>query len=185
VSPLPQFLVGQLENEYPKFKLDFSSSEPINILVLGGGVAHARIVEGVEIYFSRPNAKIIFSGGTKSKHPSVAERMAGEAILLGVDFNDTLMNIHPNNTEQEVEAYMKKFDTTIKLILVTSASHTPRAMYHFQLRGIYPLAAPTDYKVLDYFGEIEYNFKPSINKLQLMQLAMKEYAGLLWLKITN
>ncbi len=201
ISPLPQFLIHHLEYQYPNFKLPEHNTEtPLNIIVLGGGSFHdpetsynsrlsssalSRLVEGIRIYNQADSAKLILSGYSASGRESVAEIMGKTAVILKVPAQDTLINVSPSNTEEEADFYSQRFGKKSKLILVTSAFHMPRAMAHFEKIGIQPIPAPTDYKV--HLDDLKppYNFKPSIEKLLFMQIAMKEYVALFWLKLKH
>jgi len=65
--------------------------------------------------------------------------------------------------------------------LVTSAGHMPRSMGVFRKLGMHPIAAPTDFQLPnDMFSA---KFTPSPRHLYWCDLAIGEYAGMLWYKL--
>ncbi|WP_294738493.1 ElyC/SanA/YdcF family protein, partial [uncultured Flavobacterium sp.] len=146
VTPLPTYLLKKLEQQYIPIntnKLD----KNLPIMVLGGGhtndhnlpttnqlssVALPRLVEGVRLYKQINGSTFILSGYTNKNNAPHAEVMAKSAISLGVNKKDTIMLIKPGTTWDEAIAFKKRFGSKQKFILVTSASHMPRAMKAFK-----------------------------------------------------
>jgi uncharacterized SAM-binding protein YcdF (DUF218 family) len=70
-----------------------------------------------------------------------------------------------------------------EFILVTSAGHMPRALAAFRQMGMNPIPAPTDYLAkMDPFGG---NYLPKSNNLMRADLALHEYFGLFWYRLTS
>ncbi len=90
------------------------------------------------------------SGQWSGERPVVSGRESGvrewdvksEDIVLETKATDT--KDHP--------IYVKKIVGKDRFILVTSASHMPRAMALFRKHGMEPIAAPTDYMVKEREG---------------------------------
>jgi uncharacterized SAM-binding protein YcdF (DUF218 family) len=192
VSPLPQWLVYRLEYRYPPL-MEVSAMDSVHIVVLGGGssiapelphhaqlssTASSRLMESLRLYHQLPGAKLVFSGHSSSGRTSIAERMALAALDLQVSPADTLWISTPSNTREEAHDYFDRFRGNHMVVLVTSASHMPRAMRAFRKQGLQPLAAPTDYHIRIDPEEKTFHFKPSLEKIGMMRTAMKEYAGL-------
>lgn len=70
-----------------------------------------------------------------------------------------------------------------KVILVTSAFHMPRAVALFQREEMVVIPYPTDYKTDKKIRLNAFAFTPSADCLYLNSLAMKEYLGLLAVKM--
>ena len=70
-----------------------------------------------------------------------------------------------------------------KVILVTSAFHMPRAVALFQREGMNVIPYPTDYKTDKKLRLNAFAFTPSSDCLYHNSLAMKEYLGLLAVKM--
>lgn len=171
---LPHALLGAWESQYPR-QADLSripAGQKPAILVLGAGhtqedalapndqlsrTSLQRLIEGVRIYRKLGGTQIIFSGYAGAGKISHAAIMKNAALDLGVNASDIRLLESPTNTREETEAYKKISDPSDPLILVTSASHMPRAMYLFQVCGIHPIPAPTAHLV-------KYGPKPLLNR---------------------
>lgn len=160
-NPLPNYLVNQLEHQYPPFDPAHHelTGKSIHILVLGAGYTYdptlppnsclssnslARVVEGIRIHRLLPESTLVFSGKGRKGEPSIAQAMQETALSLGVDKNNTHVLVQPATTAQEADEYLHHFGTNTHLIIATSAIHTPRAMLTFSKRQLSPLAAPTN-----------------------------------------
>ena len=132
-----------------------------------------RLIEGVRLHREIPGSKLILSGGNDS-----AEGMAKMAEALGVSAEDILRLSEPRDTEEESQQIAPIVGSQ-QFILVTSASHMPRAMGLFRKRGLQPIAAPTDYLAPRHRLEPD-DFVPDGYKLFKSQIAFYEYLGLAW-----
>ena len=132
-----------------------------------------RLIEGVRLHREIPGSKLILSGGNDS-----AEGMAKVAEALGVSAEDILRLSEPRDTEEESQQ-IAPIVGSHQFILVTSASHMPRAMGLFRKRGLQPIAAPTDYLAPRRRLELD-DFVPDGYKLFKSQIAFYEYLGLAW-----
>ncbi len=99
VSPLPQYLISELEDDFPIIDhTAFNRSDSISILVLGGGhsiapsipataqltnIALARLAEAVRISKFLPCSIIITSGYSASGRITQAEVLQAAALELG------------------------------------------------------------------------------------------------------
>lgn len=194
-TPLvPNLLLFSLENTYEPIKTEvFSNSENnYNIVVLGGGhsfddrlppnsllslQALARVTEGVRIQRQLPGSKLILSGYSASGGTTQAEMLQMTAILLGVEENDTRVQNEPSNTNEEANYYQKRFGDTQPVILVTSASHMPRAVGAFKRVGIEVTPSPTHYRIKNHPLKGE-SWIPSIDNISNLKVGMSEYAAL-------
>ncbi len=192
-SPFSNSLIKPLENQYKAY-LEIDSN--INyILVLGSGhvtnnnvskisqvsnTALMRIAEGIRIYKQLDNAKIIFSGyagkDIKTPHAFIAKDVA---ISLGVSKENILTQEEAKDTQEEAEL-VSKIVNNEKFILVTSASHMPRAMKIFQNQSLNAIAAPTDFLSKE---DGDYLREPRAKEIRKTEVAMHEYIGMLWYEI--
>jgi uncharacterized SAM-binding protein YcdF (DUF218 family) len=193
-SPFPQWIVNSLEKKYQAFsKVHYELKLPVYILVLGGGHSHdpdmpasmklsrnasVRLMEGLRIYRQIDGSKLVGSGSSLSKRTTLAETQSIAAIELGVESDDTLQNREPKNTSEEILAYKKRFGEDGTLILVTSAIHMPRAMTLCKKYGLEAIPAPTEFYLKRDDQKSFYDFKPSVRKMEMMESALHEYAGL-------
>ncbi len=196
ISPVPLWLVHQLESQYEVFDPSkIAVKGPVDILVLGGGssldprlpagqqlshVALPRLIEGLRLHHELPDSRLVLSGHSMSGRTSVGELMALTSLELGVSPSDTLMLVDPGNTREEAEAYFSRFGETHTLILVTSASHMPRAMHEFRRLGLEPHSAPAGFLIHQDPIRPTFHFKPSLNKIDKMRVGIKENLGLLY-----
>lgn len=92
---------------------------------------------------------MIFTGAPAPGNPvSTAEAGARVAESLGVPRSDILVLDKPKDTEEEASA-IKAAIGDAPLLVVTSASHLPRAMIFFQHAGLHPLPAPANQMAID------------------------------------
>jgi uncharacterized SAM-binding protein YcdF (DUF218 family) len=135
-----------------------------------------RLIEGVRLYREIPGSKLILSGGRYS-----SDGMTKMAEALGVSPGNILHLAEPFDTEEEGQQ-ISPIVGSRQFILVTSASHMPRAMGLFQTRGLHPIAAPTDFLAPRRPWELD-DFVPDGYKLFKSQISVYEYLGLAWAKL--
>jgi uncharacterized SAM-binding protein YcdF (DUF218 family) len=165
------------------------------IVVLGGGyspdprvdiVSHlaeetvVRLMGGVLLYKSAPGCKLILSGGP----PAQADGMGKVALALGVREQDIILEAKSHNTEQEA-LFIAPIVGKTPFVLVTSASHMPRAMALFRKRGMNPIAAPTDYLAKTRGGLLPEDIYPSYYGLYEAERAVYESLGIAWEKLNH
>jgi len=71
------------------------------------------------------------------------------------------------------------------LVLVTSASHMPRAVALFRKQGMNPIPAPAAHLVKRRPGLVPEDFYPSAMALLKAQMAVREYLGMSWLRLSG
>jgi len=191
--PFSNFLVKNLEDHYAKYSYAKSvgyihvlgsghnddESQPISSKIGGSGLK--RVLEGVILYKNMPNTKIIFTGAKSGASVSTAMMNAKLAIALGVNKEDIIIDETAEDTADEAD-FAKQTVGDKAFVLVTSATHMPRAMQTFHLQGLHPMAAPTDFRR----SRVKTFFRlPNLGALVSSQVAMHEYFGILFLKIKN
>ena len=108
-----------------------------------------RLNEGIRLWRENPGSKLIFTGGVaKTNTVSTAEVGARVAQSLGVPREQIITLDLPKDTEEEAAA-VKQAIGDAPFLLVTSASHLPRAMIFFQQEGLNPLPAPANQLAID------------------------------------
>jgi len=193
-GPTSDALLRPLEQRYPPLVVSQTETRVANvkfIVILGGFgdrdpdvsiTSHispdqmVRLIEGVSLHREIPGSKLILSGGS-----DCAEGMEQIAEALGVSADDTQRLAEPRDTEEE-SRQIAPIVGSQRFILVTSASHMPRAMGLFRKRGMQPIAAPTDFLTPRHTTEIDDVF-PDAYKLYKSQVAFYEYLGLTWEKV--
>jgi uncharacterized SAM-binding protein YcdF (DUF218 family) len=191
--PFSNYLISGLENQYSKY--DYKEQVKY-IHVLGNGHADdarqplssqlteasiKRVVEGIVIHNKMPNSKIIFTGFEGKTDISQALMNAKMAEALSISRKDLLMNPLPKDTKEEA-LFSKTVVGSNPFVLVTSASHMPRAMMLFKSLGMHPIAAPTNFYRSEFRGYLR---APSAHALYISTIAIHEYIGIAWAKLKS
>ncbi|HSV89008.1 MAG TPA: ElyC/SanA/YdcF family protein [Bacteroidales bacterium] len=194
-GPLPLYLGGLLETRYEVFnnRLPDSLHAKVHILVLGGGHASdpllpatnqistealGRLVEGIRLQRMHPESLLVLSGYSGNDPVSNAEVMFRAALILGVEPQKMATIPEPQNTRQEAIFYLNRYGKDHQLILVTSATHVPRAMIWFRKAGLNPVPAPTNHLIKRSSQTKIRWWLPSTNFIELSDRAIYEYAGI-------
>jgi uncharacterized SAM-binding protein YcdF (DUF218 family) len=141
-------------------------------------VTLARLVEAIRLKRQIPEAKLVLSGGFGGT-PLHAELLADAAVALGVPRPELVLETRTFDTADEAR-FIHETVRDAPFILVTSASHLPRAVALFQKQGMSPLPAPADYGALDDPGLSPYSFLPAPLGIMKLERALHEYLGLIW-----
>ncbi len=199
-SPVPVLLAKNLENRYGILHAEEIGmpGKTVHLLVLGGGhtnddrlpannqltlQALGRLTEGIRLQRQLPGSLLITSGWSSSGKTTQAGMLTQTALLLGVDSASIRMQTLPQNTRMEALEYKRMFGDTARLVIVTSAIHMPRAMYHFRQVGLEPLAAPTNHLVKDDGRNPYRNWLPTADKIRMMESVVHEYGGLWYARL--
>lgn len=186
------WLLGGLETRYPSLKA-VNGLKGVNEIVVLTGYAEAdpalppssevnavsafRLLETMRISNSLPEAKILISGGEEV--PGVMKKLL---VSLGaVESRIAVENQSSNTFESAVN--VQKLIKDKPFILVTSAGHMPRAMGSFKKLGMSPIPAPTNFMSVKKYQLT--HFFPSPLHLGYSDLAVHEYLGIAWYRLTN
>jgi len=192
---IPSILLDSLENKYEPIYVN-RLGDPLSeyhIIVLGGGHgvdkrlpqnsllslnALGRLNEGIRLHNQLPNSRLVLSGSAGRTAVSQAELLRQTALLIGVDETAMLIQPEPDNTYSEAEIYWERFSEKYPVILVTSASHMPRAVMLFERFGITVIPSPANYRLK---GENRITFfgLPSLKNVEYMRNALYEYVAIL------
>ncbi len=193
-------LLGTLENKYPPLT-DLQEIRGVKwIVVLGGGIVSdnrfpangqisgsslSRLVEGIRIHNNLKGSKLILSVGSVFDHVPEAKVLADVALSLGVEEENILLESVSKDTEDQAQNIQKiaKLHKNERFVLVTSASHMPRAVALFRSFGMQPIPAPIDFWVKNQSGINPRGFFPSSSGLRKMERVFHEYLGLAWAKL--
>lgn len=111
-----------------------------------------RFSQSLELYHQRKIKKLVFvSGSTTTGKPplSEAELARDAAIRFGVPVDDIIALPKSRNTYEnaiEFREFLSGQSETDSLLLITSASHMPRALACFRKQELNPDSFPTDYR---------------------------------------
>ncbi len=200
-------LIAPLEKVYAPYDMSALKSDLPDkqlsavkfVVVLGGGHKTApdipltsqascstltRLIEGIRIYRKHPGSKLVLSGGAIFDPQPEAETMANIAISIGITRSDLILETSSRDTREQARN-IKSIVGNEPFVLVTSASHMPRAMSLFTKSGMRPIPATTDHLVRNEQQTSPESFFPSSHSLHESERAIYEYLGILWTKITG
>jgi uncharacterized SAM-binding protein YcdF (DUF218 family) len=193
-SPVADRLLEPLEQAYAPVLEVAALGDIAAVVVLGAGwepdadwppgtrlndSSVHRLMEGLRLLEALPEATLVVSGGSRRTGVApVAHGYAAAAQALGVDPERIVVLDSPTDTAQEAYAVREFLGTEARFVLVTSASHMPRAVRHFERVGLSPIASPTHYRTgRDGLDRLRY-WVPSSDALRKTERAVYEYLGL-------
>lgn len=193
-------LLKPLENYYVQPKLH-ALQDADAIVVLGGGSVGGvndfdgegqvgadpanRLLMGMRLHRVL-NLPIILSGGQVYSNTGT-EADIEYRLLKGAGVSECFL-LKENRSRNTVEnarftKLLCKKMKFHKVILVTSAYHLPRSVLIFEREGMNVIPYPTDYKISKEFVVNAFSFTPSIGCLTNNAIAIREYLGILAIKI--
>ena len=186
------WLLGSLEHRYGPLSSAANLQDVKRIVILAGyaerheglpltsevNFASAyRLMEGLRIAHLLPEAQILISGG--GEVPEIMERLLAS---MGLSERRIAIENSSNNTHESAEN-VKRLLGGERFILVTSAGHMHRAMRVFAKEGTNPVPAPTNYMSVKERRFMDY--LPSPRHLVYADLAVHEYLGMAWYRLTG
>lgn len=191
--PLAGLLVAPLERAYPPITDPERLAGIDYVMVLGAGhdpepglpvtgrlpaTATARLVEGIRLHRALPGSRLVLSGGGEPEPSALTS--AAVARALGVEEADMVLLPGTVDTRDEARRAATELEGR-RLVLVTSASHMPRAMTLFRGAGLEPVAAPTRYRAPAQADPWRVRYlRPQAHGLHTSERALYEYLGLAW-----
>ena len=203
-SPLGPAALLVLENRFPQPVLHELVT---GIIMVGGSVdthisldrgqvtlneAAERVTTVASLSRQFPRARILISSGANAGHSESAPLISEAALVrnLLVDLGVTASRIefeeHSRDTLQNAEQSLliAKPQSNETWVLVTSASHMPRAIASFRAVGFPVIAYPVDYRTQ---GPVELRraVRSLAEGLQAVDLAAHEWLGLVLYRLTG
>lgn len=171
ILPVAGMLMQGLEKQYVPPALEKIIGKTDVVVVLGGGAV--RDVPDIS------GGQVFADSGTEA---TVAEKVLLELSVPPQQiFTDTEAR---NTTENAVNvAALCREQQWQKIVLVTSAFHMPRSVLNFADKGLDIVPFPCDYQLSGKMQLSIFSFMPQGFALELSAMALKEYLGLLALKI--
>ncbi len=185
-------LIGPLENRYPPFDYSTSTRGIRDVVVLtafatadermplssrAGSSTLYRVMEVVNL-FDRMDLERVYISGDEI----AGNVMVDLLVVAGVPRESIALDPNSMNTSQSPGHLVAELGQT-EFYLVTSAGHLPRAMGVFKKRGLSPVPVPTDFQLPQ--DPLSASWEPGPFHLQVSDLAVHEYLGLLWYRITG
>ncbi|MFO7818589.1 MAG: ElyC/SanA/YdcF family protein [Thermodesulfobacteriota bacterium] len=193
MNPVADTALDLLERQYPPLRSAEIPSGLQYIVVLGAGhdsfeeypanaAASAttveRVIEGLRIKKMAPAARLVFTGGKIKDEQSNARIMADIARQFGIPASEIILEQESLDSKDHV-SYLRPLLNGEDFVLVTSASHMPRAAALFRAAGLKPLPSGADFKSLN-SAYSPWNFFPSANALEKNTRVFYECLGLIW-----
>lgn len=156
-----------------------------------------RFFGGVELYQAGKAPLLVFTGGAapwEPSAPSEGEILVGFARRCGVPAEAVMTTGKVYNTAEEAEAVARLLadrsqvrpetkKKPLRILLVTSAFHMPRAKTQFEASGFQVVAYPVDFLVSSERQNTILDFLPSANALSQTELALREFYGRIFYQI--
>ena len=144
-----------------------------------------RLLMGIRLHRAL-NIPIIVSGGQVFTYAGT-EAEIEYRLLKGAGIGEAfiLKEERSRNTVENAR-YTKQLCEKMgmdKVILVTSGYHLPRSVLIFEREGVPVIPYPTDYKTNRNFAIDAFSFTPSAEAVRTSAIAMKEYLGILAVKM--
>ena len=207
-SPIVSDLViGTLEARYPLEPPPPQGQSYDAIVVLGGGIldrgslrptvqltsySRDRTTCGVDLYQQRYASKLVLTGGDDTffgAGPILAREMKNWAQRLGVPPADILVEERSRTTYENATG-VKALLGPGSIVLVSSASHLPRATALFRKQGFTVTPAPCDFVAQHKPGDLLhtvdlFDFLPSDVAIKHTREALDELGGILLYRLTG
>lgn len=138
-----------------------------------------RFFAGIELIKASKAPIVIFTGG---KMPWTSSKPEGEvlkeyAVQFGVPADRIILTSNVENTEDEAREVRKYLGSAKKVILVTAASHMPRAEAIFVAYGLEVIPFPVDFKIEASRSFTILDVLPNATSLKGSEMAMREWYG--------
>ncbi len=189
-------MLATLEDDYPLIA-PAACKEADAVVVLGGvtappvppratidvGPGFDRLLHGLRLLRLGKAPILVLSGGGSAEQAgmkiSEASRLYQLALEYGVEPTSLLLEERSNNTHENARftSELLKSRGLSTILLVTSASHMPRAAAAFEKQGLNTIAAPTDLRAIDEPNLIR-GLMPGVTGLEYSTIALREYCGL-------
>lgn len=198
-------LMGLLEQQVPPFN-DSSAKRFDAIVVLAGGVASKgtlrpsneltdlsmkRTICGADLFAQGFAPRLVLSGGDASiigSGPKEAIEMKRLAQRLGVS-DEVIMIEDQSRTTYENATSTKRLIGSASILLVTSASHIPRALGLFRKQGLDATPFPCGYTAKNRPGENwqgnPFDLLPDVRAFLKNTMAIDELVGILVYWVTG
>jgi len=201
ISIVSNILIGSLERQYPQPTVAELQGDVIVVLGAGASKGTPDIDGTGNMYGSAGNRlitaarlhritglPILFSGGQVFSDSGNEADIAKRQLLgMGVEESKLMVENRSLNTAQNANntAVILKQKGLSHPILVTSGFHLPRSVMQFKRVGLTVQPFPTDYWVSQPSSMYFSKFYPSASAMSSTATAIKEYLGMLAVKIKN
>jgi uncharacterized SAM-binding protein YcdF (DUF218 family) len=199
IEPTKDLLLVPLENAFKIPSINEVKTYDAYV-VLGGGIydnapdidgigipgedALARIVCAFRL-FRLSKKPIIFSGGSIGERKPESEVAKKLFLFMGIDENYIVSDNRSMDTFENA-AYVKNLadkHKITKIVLITNAYHMKRSKMLFDKHFKEVLPFPTGYKTSRMKYDV-FSYLPNAGNIAIISVAIKEYLGIIFYKIT-
>lgn len=192
LDPVGDFLLAPLERQYPLLHERELPAGLRYLVVLGSSYSPgddvpisatldreglARCVEGLALAQRFRTAQLVLTGGAPPGRAPVAVGCAALARELGMPEDSIVVLPAGMNTQGEARAIAEMVGDKA-IVLVTSASHMPRAMRHMERAGIRAVPSPAGHLSGSSPAGVFAGLVPGSRGLRKTEMALHEYFGL-------
>ncbi len=197
-------VLRSMERTYPPLTAEIAAQLPAgtDVFVLGQGLADepglppnsrigetylARIIESVRVHRLLPDSRIYISVAGHVSHADKRHFLNEIADLMDLERETFTLLAGALDTNDELELLLDVFDGN-SLVVVSSASHLPRAMRMFARTEINAIPAPCAYNVFYPTEDAPWSplsIFPSAGKMRISEHAIYEFLGNLWVRLRN
>jgi uncharacterized SAM-binding protein YcdF (DUF218 family) len=192
IAPVSNPLLGHLEHSYAPLAQDKPLPAVGFVVVLGSDYTPhdgvpvtaaldeeglVRIVEGIRLVRQLHTAHLVVSGGAPPGRMPPALGYAELAREFGVGDSSLIVLDTALDTRAEARAVASLLGA-MPFLLVTSASHMPRAMRLMERAGAHPIPAPTGQRVSGLALAGWRSWLPTADGLRKTERALHEYSEL-------
>ncbi len=192
-GPTSNLMLAPIENHHPPISDIAEVEDATHVVVLGGGVRHrpdgpstsqltesslTRLAEGIRLYKGIDGSRLVVSGAALGQPEGTADVMARVAADKGVAEEKIIAADQTRDTAEEAAA-VAELAGDDPVVVVTSASHMPRAMMLFERKGVNATAAPTHH-LTTATSLHPANLWPYAGHIRRVERAVYEYIGLTW-----
>jgi uncharacterized SAM-binding protein YcdF (DUF218 family) len=177
--PADQMVINELQGTEPYIVVlgaghGYYESHPSNVLLSQSALR--RLNEGIRLHNAIPGSRLVLSGHSTVGNTTGAEMLNRTAVLLGVDEEGIRLQNEPLITAEEANFFARDYGINSRVVLVTNASHMPRAVMLFEQCGVNVTPSPAFYRITnpDNFA----NLFPSTIYMEWMRIALYEYAAI-------
>ena len=188
-------LQATLERQHPAVAVSALESAPV-MVVLGGGVfapapplrpwpdlgrAADRVWHAARLYHAGRAPRVVLSGGVDRRIGGLSEAEAMRVFLLDLGVPAAAIQVETGsvNTRENAAQVARLLDgwAVKRVLLVTSASHLPRATRLFERQGLEVIPVATDVEAVDSAWDVR-KLLPDAAALNRSGEAFKEWVGL-------
>ncbi len=202
-QPAPDYFLRNLESHYPEFSPQADLRGFVGVVVLGGGTEAGHVAQShmqplftnggerltapVIMLRHNPHLRIVYSGGEGSllgSGPSESERARVFFDSMGLPENQVQYEAASRNTYENavLSARLPGINPAQPWLLLTSASHMPRAVGTFNKAGWRVTAYPVDFRTGATTPWTDYSLREGTEKWQMV---LHEWLGILSYRLTG